>query len=482
MDNYRARQYLTKRDEELVKKLKDSVGQYPAWGTEALEALPSLPFWADAFELQGLPLGALGAPEGSDEWQALSSRADVRASLRLREYQDYTDLGWPKSEGKPVRYVTPQEHEEILRRLRDGGLTLPGSEVPLVSMTLRQLFGSNEPGPEWIIEGLLRQGGSMMVYGPSGVGKTWFTQTLVWLAATGNGATIKHQETGEPLLKAGEHESLKVLVLDGEMIEADLKARGLQIAEMIRQPQNEVDGVAENVTLYLKTKQDHRAWFPDVVNPEWRARLIDHCQQEGYGLVVFDNLTTLSPSLEDENSATAWSPFNDLVIGLKKAGVAVLAVHHSNKAKSGYRGSTAIEATLETVVGLTALPPEHPERTKGAGFTVDVTKDRANGKPVVHDKTLLLREGVWLVYVDVFDNAQRVFEAVKSLRYTTQKEIAEALGLGSQGTVAKIFDAIAAKGLVKERSDLLRMLAEARELRRKFEQGETGEEVELLVI
>jgi putative DNA primase/helicase len=482
LDNYNTRKDLIRRDEGLVSKLRASVQARPAWGTEALEALERLPFWADAFELKGLPLGALGAPELSEEWDELSSKRDVRASLGMRTYQDYTELGWPKSAGKAVRYVTPQEHEEIMSRLNEGGLTLPGSEVPLVGHTMQQLFRDNQTGPGWLIDALLREGGSALVYGPPGVGKTWFVHTLVWLTASGKEAAIVKEEDGEALLKAGAHEELKVLVLDGEMTKADLKFRGKQIAEMLGQTPEEQEKVAENVHLYLKTEQDHRAWFPDVVDPEWRVRIIEHCQKEGFGLVVFDNLTTLSPSLEDENSATAWAPLNDLVVGLKKAGVATLVVHHSNRSGTGYRGSSAILTTMETVVGLEALAHEHPERTKGAGFKVTVTKDRANGTPKAHDKTLLLREGSWRVHVDVFDNVQRVYEAVKSLRFATQQEIADALGLGGQGTVSKVFDAIVAKKLVKSRDELREYLRQAKDLRMELEEAKVEPEWEALVI
>jgi putative DNA primase/helicase len=476
LEAYNVRQDLIKRDAGLV-RLLEAKAVTNSSKEEAMDSLERLPFWADAFELEGLPLGALGAPECSDEWSALSDRKDVRCVLKLRDYQDYTDIGWPKSAGKAVRYVTPQEHEEILKRLSEGGLTLPGSEVALVGHTLQQLFADNQPQPNWLIEGLLREGGAAMVYGPSGIGKTWIVHTLVWLAATGKKAGVIFDEAGEPLLQAGGHEGLKVLVLDGEMTKADLKSRGMQIAEMLKQSKEEQEKVAENVHLYLKAEQDHRAWFPDVVSPEWKSRIIEHCHKEGFGLVVFDNLTTLSPSLEDENSAAAWSPFNDLVVGLKKAGVATLVVHHSNKQGSGYRGSTAILTTLETSITLRALDETNPERTKGAGFKVGIDKDRAKGTPKVDGKTLLLRDGAWKVYVDVFDNVQRVYDAVKSLRYTTQKEVADALGLGNQGMVSKIFDAIVAKELVRDRKELTEWLRKAKDLRRDLEEAESEPDV-----
>jgi hypothetical protein len=42
---------------------------------------------------------------------------------------DFTEEGWPKSSGNPLRWVTGEEEREIRQRLAQSGLTMPGSEV-----------------------------------------------------------------------------------------------------------------------------------------------------------------------------------------------------------------------------------------------------------------------------------------------------------------------------------------------------------------
>jgi hypothetical protein len=215
-----------------------------------------------------------------------------------------------------------------------------------------------------------------------------------------------------------------------------------------------------NVVVYAKAAQSHRAEFPDIVNTEWRIQIIEWAKRERIELLVLDNLTTLTDSLEDENAAAAWSPLNALVVGLKEAGIATLLVHHSNKTGSGYRGSTAIATTLETIVKLDAL--KGPQSKGGAGFQVSLEKNRANGKPEVDGKTMLLRDGQWLVKVDEFERAAHVVEMVKSLRYRNQTELAEELGV-DQATVSRIFRVAEAQGLVKS-GDLAALLKTAKRL------------------
>ena len=96
---------------------------------------------------------------------------------------------------------------------------------------------------------------------------------------------------------------------------------------------------------------------------------------------MFDNLSTLSPSLEDENSAVAWNPLNDLIVALKHEGIASLIVHHTGKSgKEGhrsYRGSSNLATTLETILSLEKVDGE---KFAGARFKIRVEKARNSGE------------------------------------------------------------------------------------------------------
>ncbi len=71
LDTYREKNDLLKRDAELVSQFAEAIKGKEANETEVLKTLEALPFWMDPLQLKGLSLGALGAPEGSKEWDAI---------------------------------------------------------------------------------------------------------------------------------------------------------------------------------------------------------------------------------------------------------------------------------------------------------------------------------------------------------------------------------------------------------------------------
>jgi hypothetical protein len=169
----------------------------------------------------------------------------------------------------------------------------------------------------------------------------------------------------------------------------------------------------------------------------------------------------LSPSLEDENSATAWNPLNSLVVALKGAGVAVVLVHHAGKG-GGYRGSSALATTLETIVNLEKVADE--EACGDARFRVNIEKSRAHGVPECQGKVLRLTNGTWVVEVDELGEAARVVRMARSLRYVSQRELADAMGVIPM-VVSRILHKADAMGICtkEEIRGLLKKAKDARE-------------------
>ncbi len=400
----------------------------------------------------------IGSPDGSPDaiaiefgqsWKSDGKRGvDIWAAV----LRDYTEHGWPLSEGNPMRWTTHEEHQEIMRRLSAFGLTMPGSREALVEHNLNDLVESDLSSPEFLIEGLLRRGGAMLVYGPSGIGKSWFTTTLMMLAAGGLKATA-----GE-VLKAGEHEGVRVCLFDGEMVLADIAERarllkrafsGLEITEALK-----------NVSLYSKADTPVDTPFPDLLDRGWHKRIIKHLKEQKIGVVVLDNLSTLCPTLDDENSAAAWAPFNDLVVALKREGIAVIVVHHAGKG-GGYRGSSNLVTTLETVVALKAT--EGDTGGTGACFTLHIEKARNSAPIEAKGKTLRLVDGQWLVEIDEQATAHRIVAMIRSLNFAHQKDIGTALGLEPYAVSRLIQRAIKADMITRE--EIKRKFADAKELK-----------------
>ncbi len=145
-----------------------------------------------------------------------------------------------------------------------------------------------------------------------------------------------------------------------------------------------------------------------------------HLVTLGVEFVVFDNLSTLSDALKDENDATAFKPMQALFSKLKAQNIAAVLIHHSGKAPGArFRGSSNIATTFERIVALRHNDKEPPfvlsacaviEKYRGKpppGFSTEVhftfkTDEGPGGTPVNarwevnRDESIL--EDAWRMY------------------------------------------------------------------------------------
>jgi putative DNA primase/helicase len=102
---------------------------------------------------------------------------------------------------------------------------------------------------------------------------------------------------------------------------------------------------------------------------------------EGVELLIIDNLSTLCWTGSD-NDAGSWTSLQEWLLRLRRRGVAVLVVHHSNKSGE-QRGTSRREDVLDTVIGLRRPTDYSPD--EGARFEIHIEKSRAfsgdAGKP-----------------------------------------------------------------------------------------------------
>jgi hypothetical protein len=130
------------------------------------------------------PLEKLGVPVGDPNGEDLVIEAGLSWKTRRTNPEncatkkDFSELGWPPSAGNPIRWVTFEEETTILSYFEDCGLTLPGSPAPLTTKSLATIVSTPQPETTWLIKDILREGAPMMIYGPTGVGKSWLTHSL----------------------------------------------------------------------------------------------------------------------------------------------------------------------------------------------------------------------------------------------------------------------------------------------------------------
>lgn len=143
-------------------------------------------------------------------------------------------------------------------------------------------------------------------------------------------------------------------------------------------------------------------------------------------LIILDNLSTLA-SVGEENAAETWDPVLDTLQEMRRAGSAVLVVHHSNKSGLSFRGSSKIAVLFDSIINLTP-DPDAPVGG-GAAFLWSFKKARRLGVAV--DTTIAghLADGVWTWDTRVDAELKRIAQHVRSRKFKTQTELAAHLGI-----------------------------------------------------
>jgi len=339
------------------------------------------------------------------------------------------------------------EDEAIMERRNRGKPDFSGLEPlkrepgppPMQRVTFEELSVKDIPEPKYLIDGIIREAGAALVFGPPGIGKSWVTSTCAFMAAHGRGLTLVDG------LKAGDHEGVRVLIYDGEMVEFDIKKRNARLCDILHLGDRAAE-TRRNIYCYLKAAQPPGTNFIDLATMSHHAKILNECRELDIGLIIFDNLATLSSSLRDENDATCWNPLNDLIVSLKSIGVATLLVHHSNRGSKGdYRGSSNIMATLETVLQLQETD-WGTKADEGARLGISFQKTRNSSVVSLNGKILHLPlVGPW--EIETGGDIQMILDALKTGQYKGQAQIAKALDI-NQGTVSRKLKKAVEKGLI----------------------------------
>lgn len=245
---------------------------------------------------------------------------------------------------------------------------------------------------------------------------------------------------GEGLHTFSNHKPRKVLLIDGEMDLEDAQARLRICAGAV---QADMDAFRSGLKILSRQAQGLEKGFPNLDKEEWQQFLIYGMKSVGIEFVVFDNLSTLL-QVDDENSAAALDGFTAFLLELKKAGIAAVVVHHSNKAKTGYRGSQKISVTFDVIMSL--AKPQGIASSSVGSCPIEVSYEKARGEIDTLPFRVNLKDGVW-VNEESLGQAQLAWDALQTGQYSSYQELATGLGLGSKGTAHKWMGKALAAGL-----------------------------------
>jgi hypothetical protein len=256
----------------------------------------------------------------------------------------------------------------------------------------------------------------ILIAGPRGVGKSWFTLSLLVAIAK-----------GEPFGPWRTLNSAPCLYLDGEMAAQDVQGRFVALD----QTGEKLNSLFIYSDAYANSQGLPRA---NLLDTDWRAAM--KAQLLGLGVKVWaiDNLASLTPGI-DENAKQEWDIINQFLLDLRFAGITSIMDHHTNKAGDKQRGTSAREDNVD--ISILLKPPENYASEDGASFTVCFTKKRVateNLHKIAETSFQLIldenRKPVWTFN----DLRQQRKEQILSMHHQGEKPraIAEAVGCSIQ--------------------------------------------------
>jgi hypothetical protein len=218
--------------------------------------------------------------------------------------------------------------------------------------------------PDWLVEGILPAGLSM-IFGAPKTGKSYIALQTAWSFATGT----------RWFRRACRDEPGQVLYLAGEGV-ADLR---LRVEALVDETDKHPGGNIRWWTEPLSLSKERDA-----------AKLRLAVEQTGAELVIVDTWRRFS-GLVDENDAGKASQAIGALEDLTRKGTSVLVVHHTN-AEGGIRGSTAVAGAVEAAAR-TILDPDAGRVTltsylarRGVGFSdIDLGWKRSGPDSVLRE-------------------------------------------------------------------------------------------------
>lgn len=293
----------------------------------------------------------------------------------------------------------------------------------------------------WLLERSLN-----MIHAPAGVGKSMLCLGLsIGLAS------------GSDFLEWAISEPRRVLYLDAEMEPSDLQERASDLVNASGMTEEQESVLRDNLRIVSQQNPNEKLRMPDLkLEAEEAQKMLGEALETfSADLVVIDNLSTFA-DVEDENSAGGFSFVVEIGNFLKSRGCAVLFIHHDRKGQSGsesFRGSGKLEAPLDTRWGIRRLAAG--SAAGSLGFTMEPFKVRPRVGHDVRTFSAQLeccgQESFWSTsgISGTHDVLQEYLDLVRSCRFTTAGQVAEALGV-SQAKVSRLKTEGIAQGLISK--------------------------------
>lgn len=337
--------------------------------------------------------------------------------------------GWDIADGQAEGWTRQQASEFIIRnRVTVEEFTAAAQarygeakQEPLVVkqslrvVNLGELLSMDLTPREYVLHPVVQEQGTTMIYAPRGLGKTWAAASMAYAIASGQ--SVFGWTAAKPR---------RVLYLDGEMPATAMQERFASIAAGF-----ELE--ADPDYLRILTPDLQTCYMPNIATDEGQAALEPFL--DGVDVVFVDNIATLG-RCGKENDAEGWLPVQSWLLRLRRAGKAVVLVHHAGKG-GNQRGTSAREDILDCVIALRKPTDYEPEQ--GARFEIHLEKSRGFCGPEARPTEALLHlddgRAIWTTR-SIEDVRMVRVQELKALNMT-EREIAEETGI-AKSTVHRL--------------------------------------------
>jgi len=295
--------------------------------------------------------------------------------------------------------------EEVNRQI-----SLSFQSTTLKALSVRDLLSMEIRPREMILSPILPEQGLVMIHAPRGIGKTHVSLMIAYAVATGG--QMFHG-------KWASDKSNKVLFVDGEMPLAVMQER---LAKIVNSTEAEA---MKDDNLLIITPDIQDKGISDLSTLEGQQVVEEHLKN--VKLLILDNHSSLCRRGR-ENEGESWIPLQEWFLTLRRRGISVLLIHHSNKT-GGQRGTSRKEDLLDTII--TLRKPDSYDPREGARFEVHYEKARGfYGEEAAPFEACLREEnGKFIWQVQKIENVQMDKIITLHNEKLTQREIAEELGL-----------------------------------------------------
>lgn len=223
---------------------------------------------------------------------------------------------------------------QIVKGLNGNGNGPPPDEPTLLEKIQQRLLTTEQlralPPPEWLIDDIIPQRGTCMVYGPPGSYKTFLA--IAWAMCVAEG--VSWEGDGAYTVTPG---NVVYVAAEG------------------------ATGIPMRVAAWEEDQNRHAGpgllWFPEPLSLLDRGLVttfVDAIADHQPKLLVIDTLARCTTG-GDENSAKDMGiAIDHMGMIVRQLGCTVIFIHHTTKDGATYRGSSAMLGAVETAVEVTA--------------------------------------------------------------------------------------------------------------------------------